>query len=88
MKIVRRHKKFKKNFKARILPNKKLTDQFEKRLLLLLQNPKNPLLRDHKLSGKFSGYRAFSLTGDFRVVYKLEGDAIRLYDVGTHNQVY
>lgn len=86
--IVARHKVFKKNFKKRILPDPVLVVKFEERLSLLLSDPRNPILKDHMLVGKKAGYRAFSVTGDIRVVYKIKGDVLRLYDIGSHNQVY
>lgn len=52
------------------------------------QNPSSPLLQDHSLAGDLEGYRAFSVTGDYRVVYFKEEVTFHLYDIGTHNQVY
>ncbi|MBI4157747.1 type II toxin-antitoxin system mRNA interferase toxin, RelE/StbE family [Candidatus Woesebacteria bacterium] len=83
-----RHKIFNKHFKARILPKRNLAERFEKRLNLFLENPQNPLLKDHRLIGKMRDYRAFWVTGDVRVVYKIEAEEVELYDIGTHNQVY
>lgn len=85
---ISRHRRFRKNFKLRIVNNPKLVKKFEERLNLFIVDPKNPLLKDHQLTGKMNIYRSFSLTGDIRVVYKIEGKAIELYDIGTHNQVY
>lgn len=82
------HRKFVRNYRKRIAPDQKLADEFERRLKLFIENPHHPLLKNHKLEGKKSQYRAFWLTGDFRVVYEKIGNDIRLYDVGTHNQVY
>jgi addiction module RelE/StbE family toxin len=45
-------------------------------------------LYDHTLTGKLDGKRAFSITGEFRVLYVELEDAIVLLDIGTHNQVY
>lgn len=53
-----------------------------------MKDPSNPLLEDHRLTGDKKEYRAFSITGDYRVVYKKFDDTVVLYDVGTHNQVY
>lgn len=86
--IVKLHKRFRKHYKLRILPNKTLDKRFDERYDLFVENPANPVLNDHPLTGKFKGYRAFSITGDIRVIYKIETSAIRFYDVGTHNQVY
>ena len=45
-------------------------------------------LYDHALTGKLDGKRAFSVTGEIRVIYVELEDAIVLLDIGTHNQVY
>lgn len=83
-----RHRIFNKHFKVRILPNKNLVRKFEERLVLFLKKPDNPILKDHKLVGKMNGYRSFSIGGDLRVIYRIIGDTLELYDIGTHNQVY
>jgi len=46
------------------------------------------LLQDHLLMGKLEGYRAFSVTGDIRVVYYIHDQTAYFVDIGTHNQVY
>ncbi|MBI2326962.1 type II toxin-antitoxin system mRNA interferase toxin, RelE/StbE family [Candidatus Curtissbacteria bacterium] len=82
------HKNYLKHYRKRILPNKKLDKRLENRLELFMKDPSNPLLEDHRLTGDKKEYRAFSITGDYRVVYKKFDDTVVLYDVGTHNQVY
>ena len=82
------HKNFLKNYKKRIPRNSKLEKQFGRKLKLFIENPGNPILRDHRLVGKKGEYRSFSITGDVRVVYKRLKDVIVLYDIGSHNQVY
>lgn len=86
--LIKYHKEFSKNYKKRIASNPKLVTQFQIRLKQFLENPNNPGLRVHKLTGKRSSYRAFSVTGDIRVVFKIVDDELWLYDIGTHNQVY
>lgn len=81
-------KKFLKNYQKRILPNPKLNNKLSERLEIFMKNPADPQLKDHGLTGKKKAFRSFSITGDIRVVYKIEGDIIRLYDIGSHNQVY
>jgi addiction module RelE/StbE family toxin len=83
-----RHRIFNKHFKTRILHNKNLVKKFEERLVLFLEKPDNPLLKDHQLTGKMKNYRAFWVTGNIRVIYRTHRDTIELYDIGTHNQVY
>ena len=85
---IKYHKQFSKNFKKRIASNPKLITQFRTRLNLFIENPNDSLLKEHKLIGKLSTYRAFSITGDIRVVYKIVNNDLWLYDIGTHNQVY
>jgi len=82
------HRAFKKNFRSRVSPHENLVKRFEERLELFLKDPKNPLLRDHALVGKRINLRAFSVTGDIRVVYFITNNELFLLDIGTHAQVY
>lgn len=81
-------KDFKKAYQKRIQKNKKLIKKFDERYDTFSSNPSNPILKDHVLTGKMAGYRAFSITGDVRVVYYIFEDIVYFVDVGTHNQVY
>ena len=85
---VRYHKNFWKSYRQRIIKNFKLEAKFKQRLKLFLENKNNPILKDHQLIGSKSGYRSFSITGDFRVIYEETNDGILLHNIGTHNQVY
>ena len=87
MKIVY-HKTFLKHFKKRIAPHKKLEERFYQRLNLLIQDPTNPILKRHQLRGKKKIYWSFAVTGDIRVIYRIEGRTLYLYNIGTHAQVY
>lgn len=82
------HKNYLKHYKKRILPNKNLDERLETRVELFIKDPINPILDDHRLTGDKKEYRSFSITGDYRVVYKKFDDTVVFYDVGTHNQVY
>ena len=73
---IKYHKRFLKNFRKRIASNSKLVEQFEERLEIFQENQKDPILKDHKLKGEREEYRAFSVGGDLRVVYKAVGDEI------------
>ncbi len=59
-------------------------------LRIFLKNPQDSALRNHALKGKLAGKRAISAGFDLRIVFKVEGDYIRvlMLSVGTHNQVY
>jgi addiction module RelE/StbE family toxin len=86
--IVTRHKNFKKHFKSRVSSNKSLVTRFRRRLEMFLIDPKNPSLKDHKLTGTMSQYRSFWITGDVRLIYRIYNNRMELYDIGSHNQVY
>ena len=82
------HRNFVKNYKKRIASNSKLVSKFKLQLEILLENPSNSVLKNHRLIGQMVEYRSFSVTGDIRVIYRLKGKNILLYDIGSHNQVY
>lgn len=83
------HPRFKKNYRNRIAPNKKLVMQTQERITLFANNSMHPLLRNHVLTGTKQGLRSFSVTGDIRIVYQsLGSDGVIFFDIGSHNQVY
>ena len=79
---------FMKIFKKRFSSKPKLQKKFDERVRKFAENPDDPILTDHVLSGKLQGHRAFSVTGDVRVVYYIFEDTAYFVDIGTHNQVY
>ncbi|MBI5754908.1 type II toxin-antitoxin system mRNA interferase toxin, RelE/StbE family [Candidatus Peregrinibacteria bacterium] len=80
------HKDFKKDF---TILSENMKKRFAERFLIFLKNPTEPILRDHSLVGDLSGKRAFSVSGDIRVIYRvLHKGTILLLRIGTHNQVY
>lgn len=81
-------KDFKRAYQKRIQSSKNLAKRFEQRYDLFTGDPSSPILKDHFLSGKMQGYRAFSITGDIRVVYYVFENIAYFVDIGTHNQVY
>jgi mRNA-degrading endonuclease YafQ of YafQ-DinJ toxin-antitoxin module len=51
-------------------------------------DPKDPLLRTHKLTGDLEGNWAFSVDDDLRVVFRWHGDEAFLVNLGSHDEVY
>ena len=86
---VKFSKKFAKQYDR---ANSKIKTSFDKRLKLFLQNPFHPLLNNHSLSGKLSGYRSINVTGDWRAIYsvadKSEINVVIFEMIGTHSQLY
>lgn len=79
---------FIKHFNKRIEPHLNLSQKSNERIKLFLINPNHPILKDHQLKGNKIGLRAFSITGDIRVVYYTKEDFVYFVDIGAHNQVY
>lgn len=80
---------YKKSYKKRISLQPKLVLKTKERIELFRKDPRNPLLKDHALKGTQRDHRAFSISGDIRIIYeRIDEDTVRFLDVGTHNQVY
>ena len=87
--IVETSRKFDKHYKNRIKKNHRLDKKARKRILLFTSNHKHYLLKNHSLTGSKKHLRAFSVTGNFRIIYqKIDHNKVLLVDIGTHNQVY
>jgi len=57
-------------------------------LLRFAADPKDPLLRSHKLRGELKDYWAFSVDDNLRVVFRWEGGEAFLVNLGSHDEVY
>ena len=69
--------------------SQKVKHAFGERIGLFVEDPRHPLLRVHKLSGKFNGLWSFNVTGDVRVVFDAsQSGAVILVAIGTHSQLY
>ena len=87
--IIDTSKSFDKHYKKRIKTNQKLYLRAKKRIALFGKNQQHFTLKDHGLTGGKKDLRAFSVTGDIRVIYKkIDNNHVILLDIGTHNQVY
>ncbi len=51
-------------------------------------DPRDPLLRTHKLRGDLADYWSFSVDDDLRVLFRWDGDVAFLVHLGTHDEVY
>lgn len=60
-----------------------------KTLELFVENPQNPSLRNHGLSGKWKGHFSINVTGDTRAIYfVIEEDFVRFVAIGSHSKLY
>ncbi len=86
---IRLYRGFKKAYKLRIVSDKQLVTKTAQRIALFKSDPKNPTLKDHGLIGAKKELRAFSITGDIRLVYlPVSKEEVIFIDIGSHNQVY
>lgn len=71
----------------------KIKQSFKNRFIIFLNNPFNPLLNNHALTGKLSGRRSINITGDWRGIYSQyidkNGTKVIVFEMlGTHSQIY
>ena len=81
---------FKRTARKFLARHRDLQDVFSLVLHKLEQDPNDPELRLHPLSGHLQGKHAVRLTYSYRIVLRLEfvADEIVLLDVGSHDEVY
>ena len=81
--------RFVKSLKKWIKKHPDVKDGFEKILSLLVENPFHPSLKTHSLTGNLKGYWAFSITYEYRIMFRfLSEDKVLLVDIGAHDEVY
>lgn len=51
-------------------------------------DPRDPILRTHKLRGELRDYWAFSVDDDLRVLFRWDGAVCVLVNLGSHDEVY
>ncbi len=76
---------FEKDFKK--LPNK-IKQKFKERIVLLQQDPFDPILSNHSLRGKYLDHRSINVTGDIRAIFKKKDEEIHFVAIGSHSKLY
>ena len=80
---------FKRAFKKNVAGNASLETRFWERVELFRNNPFDPKLRTHKLSGKLKDLWSFGVEYDLRVIFSFVGqDKTIFVDIGSHKEVY
>ena len=63
-----------------------IRNDFDEKIIIFENNPRDPRLRTHKLKGKFQESFSFYLRDGFRVYFEFSGkNEIDLLYVGPHN---
>ncbi len=69
--------------------DKQIQIKTKQRIQLLLKETQHPLLRLHKLNGRWLGHWSINITGDYRALFILEEPTTALFvKIGTHAQLY
>jgi addiction module RelE/StbE family toxin len=68
-----------------------LIESFRKRMELFTNDPFQPSLRTHSLSGVLKGLWSLWINYEYRLIFKFadkEKKKVLLIDIGTHDEVY
>ena len=83
--------KFKKGFAKQFdKSSAKMQNAFYARIKIFQKDPFYPILNNHKLTGKYKGYRSINISGNWRAIFKeFHSDNIAIfYLIGTHSELY
>ncbi len=80
---------FERSFRKRLKHDDKLQEKFWQKLEYFIQEPFDPRLKTHKLTGQLKDLWSFSVEFDVRVIFYFvdEFNAV-LMDIGSHDEVY
>jgi mRNA-degrading endonuclease YafQ of YafQ-DinJ toxin-antitoxin module len=82
-------KSFHKAFRRKVRNQPPLEERFWERVAIFRDNPYDPRLKAHKLSGSMRGWWSFSVEYNVRVVFSfVEPGRVVFVDIGTHDEVY
>lgn len=66
-----------------------IEERFENAIVLFAESPHHLSLRNHKLKGNLSGYRAIRINNDIPAVFHMtDRDEALFTDIGDHEEVY
>jgi mRNA interferase YafQ len=82
---IDRSRRFKKQYQK--LP-KSIQTRTDARIRLFVGDPFDEVLRNHPLSGEYSGCRSINITGDYRIIYEANDGRIEFLLIGTHDELY
>ena len=86
--------RFERAFRRLVRKNPALQSQIEAALRRMADDPNDPRLKTHHLSGQLAGLHACSVAYDCRIVFarkkhpKTGAEVLLLINLGTHEEVY
>lgn len=86
LKNIFTHSRFEKNYRRLPKEIKPIAKEKEK---IFRENPLDPRLKTHKLSGEYRETWAFWINYRYRIKFIfLSGEEVLFLDIGTHDKVY
>lgn len=83
---IKFHKNFEKKYKKL---SSKIKLKVKERNKLFSENSFDPILNNHALQGKYTGYRSINVSGDTRIIYKLlDKDTALFSEIDSHSNLY
>lgn len=79
---------FQRAFKKLVKGRKSVEEAFWAKVELFTEDPFDPRLKTHKLSGHLRQLWSFSVTYDVRVVFLIDERRALFVDIGDHDSVY
>ena len=79
-----------KNFKKKLSKSHSTVKiKFKEKIRIFMDEPYNIILNNHKLHGKYTGYRSINITGNYRLIFEeIKVGTVRLIDINTHPELY
>jgi mRNA interferase YafQ len=85
---VERHKQFIKD-RASVKLSEKHFSKFVVYLAKLIQNESLPAeAHNYELEGDWKGFLEFHISGDLLIIYRIDGEILKLIRMGSHSQLF
>lgn len=76
--FIKKYKKLPKKIKG-------LAEEKEK---IFIKNPFDPMLKTHKLHGKFKGLYSFSINYQYRIIFEIKKDQVFIFLLVNNHNIY
>lgn len=88
MKQIEFTPRFRKQYKLRISPYRKLVEDLLNSSDMLQENPNNELLKRKHLRAPYKGLESIRINDDYRIVFFETKDKFIFHEIGNHKQLF
>lgn len=88
MKLVKETSKYIKDLKRITKQGKDLNLLIDVIEMLILEEKLSLKYKDHSLKGNMEEYRELHITLDWLLIYKIDGDTLKLIRTGSHSDLF